>query len=94
MAIQNCVDIAAHIVGEKGFGVPGSTNELFYLLEENGYLQPEITEKMTRAVGFRNLMVHEYAKIDIEQVFILAHQHPDDLNDYLVSIFKKINIVK
>jgi hypothetical protein len=39
------VDIAAHIVGEEGFGVPGSTNELFYLLEENGYLQPEITKK-------------------------------------------------
>ena len=92
MAIQNCVDIAAHIVGEKGFGVPGSTNELFYLLEENGYLQPEITEKMTRAVGFRNLMVHEYAKIDIEQVYVSAHEHLDDLNDYLVSVFKEVGI--
>jgi uncharacterized protein YutE (UPF0331/DUF86 family) len=92
MAIQNCVDIAAHIVGEKGFGVPGSTNELFYLLEENGYLQPEITEKRTRAVGFRNLMVHEYAKIDIEQVYVSVHEHLDDLNDYLVSVFKEVGI--
>jgi uncharacterized protein YutE (UPF0331/DUF86 family) len=92
MAIQNCVDIAAHIVGERGFGVPGSTNELFYLLEENGYLQPEITEKMTRAVGFRNLMVHEYAKIDIEQVYVSVHEHLDDLNDYLVSVFKEVGI--
>lgn len=92
MAIQNCVDIAAHIVGEEGFGIPGSTNELFYLLEENGYLPLEITEKMTRAVGFRNLMVHEYAKIDIEQIYIIAHEHLDDLNDYLVLIFKKTGI--
>jgi len=92
MAIQNCVDIAAHIVGEKGFGVPGSTNELFYLLEENGYLQPEITEKMTRAVGFRNLMVYEYAKIDIEQVYVSVHEHLDDLNDYLVSVFQEVGI--
>lgn len=30
MAIQNCVDIAAHIVGEESLGVPGSTTELFY----------------------------------------------------------------
>jgi uncharacterized protein YutE (UPF0331/DUF86 family) len=47
---------------------------------------------MTRAVGFRNLMVHEYAKIDIAQVFTLAHEYLDDLNDYLVSIFKKTSI--
>jgi uncharacterized protein YutE (UPF0331/DUF86 family) len=93
MAIQNCVDIAAHIVGEEGLGIPGSTSELFYSLEENGYLQPEIAEKMVRAVGFRNLLVHEYGKIDIEQVYTLAHEHLGDLNDYLVSIFKKTGIV-
>lgn len=92
MAIQNCVDIAAHIVGEKGFGIPGSTNELFHMLEENGFLQLEIAEKMARAVGFRNLMVHEYAKIDIELVYTLAHENLDDLNDYLVSIFLKTGI--
>ena len=92
MAIQNCVDIAAHIVGEKGFGIPGSTNELFYMLEENGFLQLEIAEKMARAVGFRNLMVHEYAKIDIEQVYTFAHEHLTDFTDYLVSIFQKTGI--
>jgi len=31
MAIQNCIDIAAHIVSDEGFGVPGSTSEIFYL---------------------------------------------------------------
>ena len=30
MAIQNCIDIAAHIVSDEGFGVPGSTSEIFY----------------------------------------------------------------
>lgn len=51
MAIQNCIDIAAHIVSEQGLGVPGSTNEMFYLLEENGYLDYSLTEKMVKALG-------------------------------------------
>ncbi len=51
MAIQNCIDLAAHIASEEELGVPGSTNELFYLLEENGYLSLELTEKMVKAVG-------------------------------------------
>jgi len=47
---------------------------------------------MASAVGFRNLMVHDYAKIDIEQIFIIACEHLDDLNDYLVAVFQKTGI--
>ncbi len=93
MAIQNCIDIAAHIVSEEGLGIPGSTNEMFYLLEENGYLNNELTEKMVKAVGFRNLIVHEYGKIDLEQVFEVAQEDIGDLNEYLVLIFQSLGLV-
>jgi uncharacterized protein YutE (UPF0331/DUF86 family) len=73
MAVQNCIDMAAHIVSEQQMGLAGSTNELFYLLEEQGIIEPEMTERMVRAVGFRNLLVHEYGKIDLEIVFRAAH---------------------
>ncbi|MBW1771123.1 MAG: DUF86 domain-containing protein [Deltaproteobacteria bacterium] len=92
MAVQNCIDIAAHIISEEGFGVPGSTNEMFYLLEENGYVNTELTEKMVKAVGFRNLIVHEYGKLELEQVFEVAQNNIEDLNEYLRSIFKKLGI--
>ncbi|MBC8199304.1 MAG: DUF86 domain-containing protein [Desulfobacterales bacterium] len=92
MAIQNCIDIAAHIISEEGFGVPGSTNEMFYLLEENGYVGPELTEKMVKAVGFRNLIVHEYGKVELQHVFEIAQNNIEDLNEYLRSIFKKLGI--
>ena len=92
MAIQNCVDIAAHIISEEGLGIPDSISEMFYLLEENGYLDKRLTEKMVKAVGFRNLIVHEYAKIEHKQVFDIAHKDVSDLNEYLRSIFKKLGI--
>ena len=92
MAVQNCIDIAAHIVSEEGFGVPGSTNEMFYLLEENGFLHTALTEKMAKAVGFRNLIVHEYAKIDLEQVFQISQEDINDLNEFLKSIFGKMGL--
>ena len=92
MAIQNCIDIAAHIISDEGLGVPGSTNEMFYLLEENGYLDRDITEKMVKAVGFRNLIVHEYEKIELGQVFEIAQEDIKDLNEYLKSIFRKLGL--
>ena len=65
---------------------------MFYLLEENGYLDRDITEKMVKAVGFRNLIVHEYEKIELGQVFEIALKDIKDLNEYLNSIFRKLGL--
>lgn len=92
MAVQNCIDIAAHIISDEGFGVPGSTNEMFYLLQENGYLDNEITEKMVKAVGLRNLVVHEYSKLDLDRIFEVSQKDITDLNEYLKSILKKLGL--
>ena len=90
MAIQNCIDIAAHIVSEEGYGVPGSSNEMFYMLEENGLLEPALTEKMVKAVGLRNLIVHEYGKIDLDQIYQISQKEIRDLKDFIKSLLGKI----
>ena len=92
MAVQNCIDIAAHIISEEGFGVPGSTNEMFYMLEENGYINTVLAEKMVKAAGFRNLIVHEYGRIELEKVFTIAQKDIEDLNEYLRAIFIKLGM--
>jgi len=92
LAIENCTDLAAHIISAEGLGVPGSGSEMFYLLEENGYLSRTLTEKMIKAVGLRNLIVHEYDKIDLNRLFEIINKDTKDINDYVASIFKKLGI--
>jgi len=92
MAIQNCIDMASHVISDEGLGMPGSTNEMFYMLQENGYISQELAEKMVAAVGFRNLVVHEYAKIDLEEVYRISQDHIDDLLDYLRALLKHIGL--
>ena len=84
--------MAAHIISDEGIGVTGSNTEMFYLLEEHGYLSRDITEKMGKAVGFRNIIVHEYAKIELDQILEIAQQDIQDLNEYLISIFGKLGL--
>ena len=91
-AVQNCIDIAAHIISEESFGVPGSTTEMLYILGKNGYLDNDLTQKMVKAVGFRNLIVHEYGKIELEQVYEIAQNDINDLNEYLKAIIKKLGL--
>ena len=91
-AVQNCIDIAAHIISEEGFGVPGSTTEMLYILRKHGYLDNNLTQKMVKAIGFRNLIVHEYGKIELKQVYEIAQNDLNDLNEYLKSILNKLGL--
>lgn len=91
-AIQNCIDIASHIISDEGWGVPGSTNEMFYLLEDHGCLTADTTEKMVKAVGFRNLVVHEYGKIDLQRVYTICRKDIQYLTIFLTEIFTHFNL--
>ena len=90
LAIQNCIDIAAHIISDEDMGIAGSTNEIFYILEENGYLTRDITEKMVKAVGFRNLIVHEYVNLELKRVYEISKKDITDLEVFLKQILTKI----
>lgn len=92
MAIQNCIDMAAHIISDEELGVAGSTNEMFYMLQDHGYLPPRLTEKMVSAVGFRNLIVHQYGNVDLKKVYEIAQKDIGDLEEYLRAILKKCRI--
>ena len=92
MAVQNCIDIAAHIISDEELGMAGSTSEMFYILQENAYLTFELAEKMVAAVGFRNIAVHEYGNIDLKLVFQMAKKDLDDLERFVKAILEKCGI--
>jgi uncharacterized protein YutE (UPF0331/DUF86 family) len=92
LAIQNCMDIAAHIISEEGLGVPGSAGDMFFLLQENGFISADLADKMVKAVGFRNILVHEYQKIDLQRLYETAEKNVDDLMAFLASIFRTLDM--
>jgi len=92
IAVESCIDIAAHIISENGWGVPGSASEMFYLLEDKGILEPALTERMIKAVGLRNLIVHEYGEIDLKRLFTTVRDDLKDITAFLSVIFRKLGI--
>ena len=92
LAVENCIDIAAHIISENGWGVPGSASEMFYLLEEKGFVESALTERMIKAVGLRNLIVHEYGDIDLKRLFTIVREDLNDLTVFLSTVFRKLGI--
>jgi uncharacterized protein YutE (UPF0331/DUF86 family) len=63
-------------------GEPETNRESFALLDQAGWLNPDLARRMADMAGFRNLVVHGYAKVDMAVAAdILAHR-PDDLLEY------------
>jgi uncharacterized protein YutE (UPF0331/DUF86 family) len=94
MAIQFCIDIASHIISDEGLGLPGSTNEMFYTLQENGYIPEDVADKMVAAVGFRNLVVHEYTRVDLEEVYRISQENVDDLIEFLQPLLRRAGLAR
>lgn len=88
-AIQGCVDLAAHIVSDEAYGMAGNMNEFFYLLQEKKVITVALQENMIKAVGFRNLVVHEYARLDLKHVYRIASNGINDLEEFIGTIVRR-----
>lgn len=85
-AVQLSTDIAAHVVAERGWPVPATMGEAFAQLSEHGLLPEETAARMRAAVGFRNIAVHSYQRIDWAIVQAILETHLDDFDAFAVSI--------
>jgi uncharacterized protein YutE (UPF0331/DUF86 family) len=63
-AIEACVDVAQHICAAEGWGPPADNGDAVRLLGEHGVLSTELAVSMRKAVGFRNVLVHDYIEVD------------------------------
>ncbi len=92
LAIQGCVDIGAHILADQGWGVAGSVNETFYILQDMNVIPPELMEKMVAMVGFRNILVHEYEAVNLEIVHNIIGNRLTDIEEFLLAVVQHFNL--
>ena len=85
-AIQLCVDIASILLAETNCHPPQTMSEGFRLLSETNIITKPIADQLVKAVGFRNLSVHAYDKIDWEIVYGLLHDNVNDLRRFGTEI--------
>lgn len=67
-SIEACVDVAQHICSAQGWGPPLDNGDAMKVLGRHGILSAELSDAMRKAVGFRNVLVHEYVEVSDEIV--------------------------
>ena len=77
-------DIAMYIA--RKLGIPQEKREAFELLEKNGLIPKAMSENMKKMIGFRNIAVHDYKKIDETILQDVIENHLNDLLDFARKI--------
>ncbi len=92
ISIESCLDIGRHLIALESLPFPETNKEVFQILARAGIIPRTLLPSLLSMAGFRNLVVHEYVKIDDHQVYkILQHQLGDfdafarAITDYLES---------
>ena len=94
MMLETCVDIAGHIIADKGYRIPKSYGDTFRVLYEEKIFNSKQVSALEKMAKFRNIVVHHYDKVDAEIVVgILRKDLKDfvDFRDVIVSFLKSDN---
>lgn len=79
LAIQACADVANHLIADEDWALPRTTGEAFARLAEHGVISHQLAAQLRLAVGFRNVIVHGYAGVDLRPLQRAATEGVDDL---------------
>lgn len=82
IAVESCIDTATHLA--SGLSLPGQNTsaDVFRLLAQEKIITEELGEKMAKACGLRNILVHQYLKIDYEIVYQVSQKGIEDLREF------------
>jgi uncharacterized protein YutE (UPF0331/DUF86 family) len=84
-AIEACVDVAQHICATEGWGPPADNGDAVRLLGTHGVLTPELAISMRKAVGFRNILVHDYIEVD-DEIVVGRLKGLSDLDEFVRQV--------
>ena len=93
--ITRAIDINEHLIAEladQNTSPPKDYRETFLRLSDLGLYPQEFAGSIAKSVGTRNLLVHEYDKIDYVKVYAAIGDCLRDYHryvDYLLSFLKK-----
>jgi uncharacterized protein YutE (UPF0331/DUF86 family) len=85
-AVQIVIDLAVSACVRLGLGSPPTYGDAFRMLAEHGVVDAELADRLARAAGFRNVVVHAYADLDLAHVHRAATEGRDDLLAFLAAI--------
>jgi len=86
LASEDLLDICNLIISEEGFGIPMDSKDSIRKLSENGVMPEELSSRLEELIGFRNLLVHQYGRVDDSRAYSFLNQESKDFYEFIEII--------
>lgn len=81
-ACEAAIDAAMHLVRVKKLGIPQESRDAFQLLADAGVISGALCDRLKTMVGFRNVAVHDYRKLNLEIVRNIIEKRLSDFSEF------------
>ncbi|MHB1174913.1 MAG: type VII toxin-antitoxin system HepT family RNase toxin [Sulfuriferula sp.] len=89
-AVQICVDIGTHLIAGMEVPPPDTMGQTFDILAQQGVLDDTLATRLKKAVGFRNIAIHNYECINWMIVHSIARHHLVDFTEFAKMVALKL----
>jgi uncharacterized protein YutE (UPF0331/DUF86 family) len=89
LAIECLLDIANHVISDQNFRKPENNRDIFEVLFENKVINVGLKNNLSRMAGFRNILVHDYLKLNRSIVYNIINNQLQDMEDFvkIISVY-------
>lgn len=88
-ACEAALDMGQHLVRRDRLGVPQSARDVFALLARAGAIETGLAKELQRMVGFRNIAVHDYQKLQLPITVAIIETHLDGFLRYSSALLQR-----
>lgn len=90
LACEDVLDICNLVIAGKSLGLPKDNRDTIRKLADNKIIPKKLSDRLEDMVGFRNLLVHRYGKVDDSRAYHYLKEDIDDLYEFAEMIEKLI----
>lgn len=83
LSIECVLDISNHLISDLRLRRPDSNREIFIVLYENKIIDELLKESLCNMAGFRNILVHDYMKLDRIIVYKIINNNLKDIETFI-----------
>jgi len=88
--VEAATDLAFLVIAKNKFKVPEDDIDAFRILSEKKIISEDLYKKLKGAKGMRNILAHQYGKVEDELVFeAVTERLENDVNLFLKEIASK-----
>lgn len=86
VAVEACLDIGRRLISLDRFRYPENNQDVFKVLAEEGVVSADLLPTLLDMARFRNLIVHDYARIDDASVYGILKRRLADFDAFAEAI--------